>query len=329
MTKIENQSRFNQLLNILRTPFGSKESKLSPQAEAIRQNLLNPLNGKHFRIIRDFLTTEEERRYLELIPSVVEREERLQAEYSSKVKPPGWQITNALTHNPDNFRYIVHAIINTKNDYEASLRGEPKKQYPTREWEDLAGFLSRSRTSCTLVDELHRGTYVQDQVPHGFILNVPEENIVAIDPFDMGKPGKIKDKKEAERLISKGIERKKNTASAQEFFDNGVHDMYNEVVIDGIGPKGREISIGGVFLIVDPILGIPLYEFHIRVSRSQHKSIKQLESDSTQGETERWHINRMTERYQQAKDLAQLLAVPIIHIPANLRPEWYRKYIIP
>lgn len=332
---MENQSRLGRLLDILKLPFGSREPRLSPQAEAIKQNLLNSLNGKGFQVFRDFLTPEEERQYLELIPSVVEREERLQAEYPSKIKPPGWQMTHPLTHDPDNFRYIVHTIINTKNDYVASLRGEPRREYPTREWTDLGGFLSRNMTSCTLVDELHRGTYVQDQVPHGFILDVPEENIVAIHPFDMGKPWDIQDKHEGEQALKGGITRKNNTASAQEFFDNGVHSLYNEIVVDGIGPKRRQISISGVFLIVDPILEIPLYEFDIRLSRRRQKEVAELLRQGYREKhvvPERWYINRMKERYQQAKDLAQLLAVPIIHIPANLGPNWcnwYRKYILP
>lgn len=334
-----NESRLGRFLGRFRKNDEFLPPKLSPQGEIIRERLLDPHGSTHFRNLREFLTPDEERRYIELLPDVVEREEKLRVEYVGKEKPPGWQTTDPKNHDPDNFRYIVHTIINTKNDYVASLRGEPKVDYSTRPWTDLDGFLARNMTSCTLVDELHRGTYVQDQVPHGFILEVPEENIVAIDPFDMGKPWDMQDKKEAEKTLWDGIQRKQNTPSAQAFFDEGVSGWYNEVVVDGIGPQNRNIQISGIFMIVDPVLGIPQYEIKTRLSRTRQQEIAKLAKKGYKEEdveniipgygTEKWFIQRMKDRYQQAKDLSELLKVPIVPIPQLIHPQWYRKYILP
>lgn len=304
----------------------------SKQAQVAGQKPLNPLNPEYSQDLYRIFTNEEVRQYVELLPQAFEREKRLQVEYPTKDKPSGWQTTDPQSHNPDNFRYIVHTIINTgDNDYLASLLGKPEKTYRMRKWMSLADFLSREMISCTLIDEVHRGTYDQRKaVFHGFILNVPEENIVAIAPGDMVKPwgesqhgAQIYSRQEREQYVSvkRGLDLKRNTTSAQQFFDNGVNPTYNEVVIDGIGPKGRQISIGGIFLIIDPVLGAPLYELYTRLRKSPKQLYGRLLAPVFKlrryGE-DRWDFMEMRRRYTEAKNLAQLLRVPIIHIPAPL-----------
>lgn len=331
------EARLARFIKGFRGRFLSPEEKLMAQRDAlIRERLLDPQNGNHFKNLIESLTLDEERHYLKVLPSVIEREERLLEEYKTKVKPYGWLTTDPANHDPDNFRYIVHAII-SRNDYVASLRGEAKKDYPYKDWMDLEGFLKRKLTSCTLIDEVHRGTYVQDGVPHGFILDVPEENIIAIDASDMGKPWDIQDEEAFyERERDKGIKKRQNTPSAQQFFDEGVSEWYNELVVNGIG-KGGKIKVSGVFLIVDPILGIPSYELYSRTSRSVNEQLRHLKKDGysdslisqlPEYSSMRFYQERAQKGMQEARDLSELLSVPLIPIPQLIHPDWYRKYIL-
>lgn len=306
------------------------ESEVNPKQEP-----LNPVNPQYSLDLRRILTTSEIRHYLQLLPQALQKEKRLQAEYLIKDKPLGWQTTDPQNHDPDNFRYIVHAIINTgDNDYIASLQRRPEKTHRMRKWMSLAGFLSREMISCTLIDEVHRGTYHQRRaVFHGFVLNVPEENIVAIAPGDMIKPGgqtqqgeQIYTRQEREQhvTVKPGIELKRNTPSAQDFFNREVNRSYNEVVVDGIGPNGKQITIGAIFLIVDPVLGTPLYDLYTRFSRNPKEIYNRVVSPvfiPKLGSEIRWDMMEMRKCYQEAKTLAQLLHVPIVHIPALFEAE--------
>lgn len=291
---------------------------------------LNFPDKLYFQDLHRLLTPKEKSTYLELFPSALEKEKRLQAEYPTKNKPSGWQTTDPLNHDPNSFRYIVHAIINTlDNDYIASLLEKPARTYRMRKWMSLAGFLSREMISCTLIDEVHRGTYDQRKALfHGFILKVSEENILAIAPGDMLKitqefpdGRKICSRQESEEKIRESIKRKNTTTSAQDFLDKGVNPNYNEIVVDGIGLNGRQIGIEALFLIVDPILEIPLYELYTRLKWHPLEIYDRILDPIFKpklGEDIRWEIMEMRKRYQEARILAQLLNIPIVHIPLQL-----------
>ncbi|MDO8573136.1 MAG: hypothetical protein Q7R77_00090 [Candidatus Daviesbacteria bacterium] len=259
-----------------------------------------------------------------LTPRAIKRERELSTEYATKVKPSGWQTTDPLNHDPGNFRYIVH--VTTKKAIDNTIwlrtaeRGKSGEQYTDRGWQEtLADFLSQNSISCTLVDELHRGTYKPDVIPHGFILEVPEENIVAIDPTDLGAHNHVQNRQEREQQIffQHGVEIKRNTPSAQAFLESCRRDFRNELLIDGIGPEGKQIRIAGVFLLTDPILGSPLPELYSRLSWSPRAMYHRLFSPGYWAE-ENYEINRLKRQYKTIKDLAQLLQIPIIRIPAPL-----------
>lgn len=303
------------------------------KTENLYQRLL-ALNNRDFNHLTQLLTQAELTNYLQNIQPVVEREERLVREYPSKEKPTGWQTTDPKKHDPENFRYIVHTIINTSNDYVASLRGEPENKPLTRQYTDLKGFLERPFTSCTLVDEIHRGTYLQNRIPHGFILEVPEKNIVAINPNDMGKPWDEQDEQKFQSRHQLDIDLRKRTPSAQDFLNAGVSEYYNEIVVNGIGPAGRKINISGIFFIVDPFLELPFYELYTRLPSNLGRKVEELrkkkftEEDIDKMLPELQGVSRMKRQYQQAKDLAELLKVPIVHIPEVIHPDWYQKYVL-
>lgn len=254
-------------------------------------------------------------------PGAIRREERLRREYGTKTKPTGWGLTDPLNHNPDNFRYIVHTTSKASLDgavRETYAKGlGPKRETNGNTWEVLiADFLARSSTSCTLIDEVYRGTYKWDVIPQGFILDVPEENIVALDPTDLGTKNYIQDKQERDRIHHNGIELKRNTPSAQTFLESCMDDFRNEVLIDGIGPEGTQIRIAGIFFITDPYSGTPLNEVASRLNWHPSAVFKRIFSHATS--EERYRTSRVKRQHQHMKDLAQLLHVPIIHIPAPL-----------
>jgi len=298
-------------------------------AEAFSQLPL-PIKG-HFGDLSKLLTTEEKSKYLELYPRALERENRLLTEYAGKLKPPGWQTTHPQNHDADNFRYIVHTIVNTNdNDYVASLNGATEKRDRTRVWTSLEGFLKRELISTSLVDEVHRGTYYQREfIFHGFVFSVPEVNIIAVARGDMLKPSfdfangeQLHNRQEIEKHsgVKAGIELRQNT-TAQSFLDKGVNPNYNEVVIDGVGPTGEQIRVEGVFMIVDPVLGIPLYELYSRLSKNPQDIYRRLVSpvfSPALGDEVRWDVLRMRKRFQEATDLAKLLKVPHVPIPTAL-----------
>ena len=325
---------FSGIWKALTKPFTTSEQAYrNPRTENLYQRLLT-LDSNYFNYLRQILTPAELTNYLQNMEPVVESEERLLREYPDKNKPAGWKTTDPKKHNPENFRYIVHTIINRNNDYVASLRGKPRNEQSRQKYTDLQGFLERPFTSCTLIDETHRGTYSQAKIPHGFILEVPEENIIAINPNDMGKPWDVEDKEEFQSRNKKDIDLRKQTPSAQDFLNAGVSEFYNELVVSGIGPEGRKISITGVFLIVDPFLGIPLYELYTRLPPDIKRKVEELRKKKyTEEEIEKMlprlqAVSQMKKQYQQAKDLAELLKVPIVHIPQLIHPSWYRQHIL-
>lgn len=255
------------------------------------------------------------------LPGVVRREKRLRQEYPTKSKPDGWQTTDPLSHIPDNFRYIVHttskaAIANAAWETYAKRLG-PKREMHGESWEVLiADFLARNSTSCTIIDEIHRTTYKWDVVSHGFILNVPEENIVALDPTDLGTHNHVQDKQERAQRHNTGIDLKNRTPSAQAFLETCSNDFRNEVLIDGIGSEGRQIRIAGVFLITDSILDVPLDELHSQLRWNPGLALERILSFN---QSESVQLARsLKDEYQEMQKVAQLLEVPIIHIQAPL-----------
>lgn len=254
-------------------------------------------------------------------PGAIKREERLRREYGTKDKPSGWGVTDPLNHNPENFRYIVHTTSKTSLDHATwetyARRLGPKREMNDNAWEVLiANFLARNSTSCTLIDEIHRTTYKWDVMPHGFILDVPEENIVALDPTDLGTHNVIQDKQERDCIHNNSVELKRNTLSAQSFLESCSYSFRNEVLIDGIGPEGRQIRIAGIFLITDPILGTPLDELHSRLNWHPSAVLDRIFSYGIR--EERYRVSEVKKQYQHMKDLAQLLHVPTVRIPAPL-----------
>lgn len=261
------------------------------------------------------LSEAQKRLYVRNLPVVDAREKQWRVEYDQKAKPAGWGTTDPLKHDPNNYRYIVHDVY-YDNDFVSALKGKPPRvfytTYPRRKYSvTIEAFLTRNHISCSMIDEIHRGTYTDRNIGpdtyHGFILEVPEENIVEAWPRDMGK-GQFNSNDEKRPLCEFAIDFFHNTPSAQEFMRLSGKDYYNEVVVNGIGPSGKQIKIIGVYLLTDPIIGIPLYE--VETTRAKRILAKYKYAGGWQEE-----IERLEPKYRQALDLSHLLGTPIVYIP--------------
>lgn len=111
---------------------GSQEQTTRDSKTENLYQKFSALKSDHFHYLTRILTPIELTNYLQNIQSSVEREERLLREYPDKEKPVGWQTSDPKKHNPENFRYIVHTIINRRNDYVTSLKGEPQNKQSTK-----------------------------------------------------------------------------------------------------------------------------------------------------------------------------------------------------
>lgn len=237
-------------------------------------------------------------------PGAARREERLVREYPTKVKPDGWGTTDPLNHDPDNYRYLVHTtsisdIVHRVRMHSGIRIKEPSS--PSEMTALLADFTAHDSISCTLVDEIYRAAYKWRTLSLGLILDVPEENIVAIDRSDLGTwmcVTRDRSEREKEYFFKRGSEMLSYTPTAQDFIQNCRDDDYNEVLVDGIGNQGRKIRISGVFLITDPVLGTPLNRLDPKRMRNE---VAQREMD----------------------DVSQILQIPIVPLPAPFQESGY------
>lgn len=267
----------------------------------------------------DRLSDEELKRLVQNIQIVQARERHLWDSWQFRQKPDGWQTTDPNSHDPDNFRYIVHAL-NVGSDMIKSLQtGNP---------EALNYFLQRKGISCSLIDEVHRDTFMHSNGlarGHGLILDVPQENIVAVHYADMGKyspmPYLDLSDNEIEEILQPYVDLKKQHPDAQSFFaKTGCY--YNEVVVS-------RAKVAGVFLKSDPFLNLPLDEVYSRLGLESLRAVHQFqrwglaldnESDIIGSQPlsgDLFYAKRFAgSRLQEAQEIARLLNIPLVLIPA-------------
>ena len=175
------------------------------------------------------------------------RIEKILSDYNSFDKLPGWKTTDPRSHDPANFRYLVHAIVpeDIKKDREA-LCSEIAKNGVTiddkLDFDPLCEpekFIARKYISCSVIDQAHYGTWNNA----GFVLKVPLENIIEADSKDMGTlPSDV---------FNYGGH---DIPTAEEILRETDFGSYNEVLIHGTNPKTKsQIKIIGGFVVVDPI----------------------------------------------------------------------------
>lgn len=172
---------------------------------------------------------------------VKEYEQRVNEQYPKIEKLPDWDLTDPRTHDPENFRYIIHAIPDEMQQMFGVARmidaskSNVKLEKPADPFIDPEGFLKRSFISCSVIDQVHRGTWAGA----GLILRVPKQNILKASPSDLGT---IPD--------ARYTKREPNLPNAQKILEQTPQDSYNEVVITGTSEEGIKIDYNGVFVII-------------------------------------------------------------------------------
>lgn len=160
------------------------------------------------------------------------------------------QQTPQMQTAPSQFRYIVCAMMNQYTgrgvSYETILKSPD--------------ILKTFMLSCSIIDESHRSTYY----PYGFILVVPQENIVSTSPKDQAfknyksedplapLPPVVKtDQTDEVRRVAGGFSIQAPAAILQETKGAKGSSGYSEIVVLGTAPTGTQIRPIGIFMKVD------------------------------------------------------------------------------
>ncbi|MGH9585468.1 MAG: hypothetical protein ACRD3F_00835 [Acidobacteriaceae bacterium] len=159
------------------------------------------------------------------------------------------QPTPQIQTAPTQFRYMVFGMMNAYTGRGTSFESILAKP----------AMLKAFMLSTSAIDESHKATYY----PYGFILMVPEENFVststsdqafknyrAEDPLHPLKPfEKTDNMSELQRVAGTYgfLSRQEVLSKTKATGSTG----YNEVVVLGTGPTGRQIDVRGFFMKVD------------------------------------------------------------------------------
>jgi hypothetical protein len=161
---------------------------------------------------------------------------------------PGVGFTDPKNHDPNSFRYIVFGMMNV-----ATKRGVTYDKILAN-----PDILKTFMISTSIIDQNHRSTYY----PYGFIFNVPNGNFISANPKDQAFKNY--------RSVLQGLAHIDNdlTGEVRRVADNYPvpnaptdilnattgkqgNSGYNEVVVLGTAPDGRQIEISGIFKKVD------------------------------------------------------------------------------
>lgn len=155
-----------------------------------------------------------------------------EAASACKVEPAYWgQTTDPSQHNPEDFRYLVHAfnpharlgalfIQLVTRDEEAVADGQGDQSINV--FKEPERVDERVSLSMSLIDQDHTATWGGA----GIIMAAPESSVVLTSPTDAGTPNSHRD-----RLIAKG--RFMGILSPDEILERSSPDRYNEIVALG------------------------------------------------------------------------------------------------
>lgn len=305
-------SRYSWIPSWLRSKPLDREGKVASLPDNLRRFAPRSALSK-------MLSDKEFMQYVNNIPTVIAREIDLRDTYDLRPKPEGWRTTDPRHHDPNNFRYLVHCY---------SDDGAIADQLRLGNTQELNDFLSKMALSCSMLDELVTRPYKDDVIMHGFILDAPEDKIIAIDYADMGKSHRLRhdpgiSEQDINKELAREIDLRRRTPQAQTFMrechQGGV--FYNEVVVNG----GDDLKVVGVYLLTDPFLDKSLYEIYSRLTVEEMEQLQRLHGISLNDYSElslygeplrggMWETTRNIQGYVEAQDLARILDVPLVPI---------------
>lgn len=222
-------------------------------------------------------------------------------------EPVYWgQTTDPDQHNPDNFRYLVHAfnpfargnaliLNNLVTQDEGTVTDEVGDQ-SIDVFKEPERIDERVSVSMSLIENGHTATYGSS----GIIVQAPESSVVLTSPTDAGVPNSHRD-----RLIAQG--RSMGILSPDEIFERSSPRTYNEVV--ALGRSG--LRAAGFFYKVDsrkkPVdsglaanmlglgrrTGLPVVEIPEENIYTENKVVRYTYMDSSRGEELRIFLGGM------------------------------------
>lgn len=204
-----------------------------------RTNIQIPERLRHKAIAREYRLQGSKKR--ELV---------LQEQYNPN-ELSGWTTSDPSRHNPENFRYIIHAVTDEARSMQLAIarlgmmrEGEAIEEIQRGNvFDDPETFVKRHFISASVIDQVHRGTWGNV----GVILEVPQGNIIQAANQDIGSIPN-------ERLLQTG-DRVENAA---DILMQTPTTSYNEVIIAGHNPDTGDTSkIKGVFVVIDVRTGEP------------------------------------------------------------------------
>ncbi len=218
-------------------------------------------------------------------------------------EPVYWgQTTDPSQHNPDNFRYLVHAFnpFSLFNAIYISKKTGASNDEVRRQSIDLRirpeEIDERASVSMSLIENGHTATYGSS----GIIVQAPESSIVFTSPTDAGVINSNK-----ERLVARGQSR--GLLSPDQLLEHGSPHTYNEVV--ALGRSG--LRAVGLFYKVDsrkkPVdsdqaanmlglgrrTGLPVVEIPKENIYTENKVVRYTYMDSSRGEELRIFLGGM------------------------------------
>jgi len=156
-----------------------------------------------------------------------------------------WEMTDPKHHNPEKFRYIVHALSDDE-DLDFSLAMEHYRggldsgfpiEHPIDPRVNPKEFLQKKYLSCSLIDQDHQDTTGMT----GLILAVPKENILRAHPMDLGTTYN-------EEVFN--LDSDPDLPDAQDILEQTMPSYYNEVLITNTSKTGKKIKYAGAFTFV-------------------------------------------------------------------------------
>lgn len=160
-------------------------------------------------------------------------------------EPKIWgNVTNPSNHNPNNFRYLVHAFntLNEEFNLGVVLSEEGFSQAQAIDLlKEPAKVAERVSLSMSIIDQNHTNVWGYSG---GLIVSSPETNILIASPKDVGA---INSNRDALRAMAS----QKSLLSADEVLSQTPDGKYNEIVALGRTQVGGELKLDGFFTVTD------------------------------------------------------------------------------
>jgi hypothetical protein len=146
--------------------------------------------------------------------------------------------TNLREHDPNKFRYLIHAF-NPHSQKLGSLFNDYSAKQAVDLMRDPERLAERESLSMSLIDQEHSNTWGSA----GLIVKAPVSNVIITNPTDLGAPN-------SDKASLLDIAKEKQKLTPDELLASTPENKYNEVV--ALGTEGEGIlKLEGFFIVID------------------------------------------------------------------------------